>query len=138
MPTHRIQLRGPWEYRWLGTLPDELPFPAAGGVKMPADWQSLFGDRAGRARFSRRFNRPTNLEPHERVLIVLEHPVGRARLQLNDHELDTVSHATESARFDVTGILKPMNELVIDIELNPTRHANPGELWRAVAIEIQG
>lgn len=103
---------------------------------MPAGWQDLFGDWTGRARFTRRFNRPTNLEPHERVLIVLEHPVGRADVQLNGRTLGTAQHGEESARFDVTGILRPMNVLVIDVEVN-SQHARAGELWEAVVIEIQ-
>lgn len=103
---------------------------------MPAAWQSLFGEVAGRARFTRHFNRPTNLEPHERVLIVLEDPDGRADVQLNGRTLGTAQHGEESVRFGVTGILQPMNELVIDIEVT-TRHARIDEIWRAVAIEIE-
>ena len=104
---------------------------------MPADWRSLFGDRPGRARFTRRFNRPTNLEPHERVRIVIERPSGTAQLRLNKQELGTALHAAESARFDVTGALRPMNELVIELEFSPGQHADPNELWQAVIIEVQ-
>ena len=138
MPAHRIQLRGPWEYRWLDTPPTEgLPFPPAGRVKMPAGWQSLFGRRSGHARFTRRFNRPTNVGPHQRVLIVLERPAGTAALRVNDHHLGTTTPAAESARFDVTAVLRRSNELVVDVEFDPATPADLDELWRTVAIEIE-
>lgn len=137
MPTHRIALRGPWEYRWHGRVAEELQGPGSGRVKMPTDWQALFGDHGGRARFRRRFHRPTNLEPHERVLIVLEHPLGAAGLQLNGHELGAVGHGEDFGRFDVTRILLPMNELVVEIEFTPTQETRPGELWQVIAMEIQ-
>lgn len=136
MPTHRIHLKGPWQYQWLGTADQESPSPPAGRVKMPADGQSLFAGRSGRARFSRRFHSPTNLDPHERVLIVIEDVAGTAEIRLNDRELGNVSPETPSGRFDVTGALRPMNELVVEIALD-TWGPTASRLWSAVAIEIE-
>ena len=74
---HIIRLRGPWELQALARFvplgggkhrEETHDLPAAGKVTVPGDWGELLGaDFVGRARYTRRFNCPTNLGPDERV-----------------------------------------------------------------------
>jgi beta-galactosidase/beta-glucuronidase len=155
MSVHRIHLKGPWEFEWLG--PDSLS-PSAGParspgpedqlgaqhlagkhrVHMPATWQSLFGDAPGRARFRRRFNQPTNLDADERVDIVFDGVSGAAEISLNGHSLGTVAGAAFSARFETTALLESANVLLVELAFTPADHPEqPGGLWAPVALEIR-
>ncbi|MGH7129010.1 MAG: NRDE family protein, partial [Planctomycetaceae bacterium] len=80
---HRIHLRGPWDYEWLSTSADSrIAVAPAGRMKMPASWRDRFGEAAGTVRFRRRFHRPTNLEPRERVFLVFDGIGGRGSVSL--------------------------------------------------------
>src|SRR5262245_17267846 len=106
--THRIRLKGPWEYQWVAS-DDASPIEsstAVGRVKMPSDWQSTFGDRAGTVRFRRRFHRPTNLEPHERVSIAFDGIGGSGQVWLNGTTLGTFAAEAHSLAFDITALLQ--------------------------------
>ena len=147
MHVHRIHLKGPWEVEWLG--PAESPPAAAtsSGIaaanrenraRMPAAWQSLFGDAAGIARFRRRFNRPTNLDADERVFLVFDGLAGRASLSLNGDALGSVEAAACPAEFDVTPRLAARNTLTVEVVFDPAHHpGRPGGLWAPVALEIR-
>jgi hypothetical protein len=104
---------------------------------LPAAWRDLFGERAGSARFTRRFNRPTNLDPNERVWIVLTDVPEDVRLQVNGRPLAAESRFHGEVAFDATSSLQDHNLLEIEIRHDPT--AAPGEsggLHHAVIIEI--
>src|SRR5262249_9777400 len=93
---HAIRLKGPWE---LEPLAREVPSPAgearrgvcasAGAtVEVPGDWGSVLGeDFRGTARYTRRFNCPTNLGPQEHVELVFEGVDYEAQVTLNGHDL---------------------------------------------------
>lgn len=139
MLPHRMHLKGPWQYEWLGPS-DALPpdVEPAGRLKMPAEWRTSFGSAAGTARFRRRFNRPTNLDADERVFVVLDGVGGTGEARLDDRRLGTVDGAQGSAAFDVTDLLKPANELVVELEFDPAVDESVrGGLWGPVAIEIR-
>jgi hypothetical protein len=156
MSVHRIQLKGPWEFEWLAAderSPSAGPARSSGPedelgarhlagehrVHMPATWQSLFGDAAGRARFRRRFNRPTNLDADERVFLVFDGISGAAEISLNGHGLGAVTGAAFSAEFEATPLLEPANVLLVELVFNPADHPEqPGGLWAPVALEIRG
>ena len=57
MPTHRIQLKGPWDVQRL----DQNEPPVR--VFMPAAWGEVFGGSPGRAQFRRKFNHPLISKP---------------------------------------------------------------------------
>ena len=104
---------------------------------MPADWQSVFGERPGTVRFTRQFHRPTNLQGYDRVLVAFDGVSGSARVSLNGKTLGAID-APEPARFLVTELLSFYNELSVEIHFDPARHGEtPGGLWGPVAIEIQ-
>jgi len=130
---YRIRLRGPWKYEWLE--PKDRP-EGSGTVQMPARWEELFGKRAGRVRFQRRFGRPTNLEPSERVFVVFEGVGGNATVWLNGQPLGQLKGPRGA--FDVTELLRPSNQLVVEVEYAPDRWPDtPGGLWGLVLIEIR-
>lgn len=144
VPTHRIRLIGPWEYAWTPTasLPTEVneasDVPATGNVRMPCDWLSLFGTKSGVATFSRRFHRPTNLEPHERVFLVFEGIGGAGRVGLNDEPLGQVALTDRTIEFDVTGRLAPFNRMDVELQFTPSETApTQGGLYGAVVLEIR-
>src|SRR5688572_10261437 len=107
---HTIRLRGPWELepverfvpRSDGTYSSqmhELPPPCR--CQMPADWgEALGNDFLGVVRYSRTFNRPTNLDPHEEVWLVVEPPRSLGVVHLNGQELGRVSSGEPAKRFD--------------------------------------
>jgi hypothetical protein len=123
---HTIRLRGPWQlhatkrfvlqpdgsYR---AVEDDLPPPAQ--AKMPADWSRMFGyDFLGVVRYSRNFNRPTNLDPHERVWLVVEPPRSCGQVRVNGREFGRVRFSAPAGRFDITALLEDHNTVVIDVE----------------------
>lgn len=133
MSVHRIRLIGPWEFAWRSSTGDGAE-AESGTIKMPCDWQSVFGVRGGRVAFSRRFHRPTNLDPHEQVLIVLTGVGGNGTIRLNGDFL-LEFRAVDSAEVDVTNKLQAFNLLEIEIEYQPIE-GSLGGLHAPVALEI--
>lgn len=140
MSVHRINLRGPWDYEWLTPADDSLPgtFSKAGTVSMPQDWQTLFGGASGHARFQRKFHRPTNLEPHERVFIVMTASRGSGTIRLNETLIGEFEADGTELSFEVTNALDRFNVLTIELVYSPKEEpAQSGGLYGIVAIEIQ-
>ena len=120
---HAIRLRGPWDFEVLASAADRpgqnlAGAPVANRVELPCDWQATLGvDFRGKVRYRRRFNRPTGLDPHERVWLVVEGVDAFGAAALNGSKLGEVRGYALPASFDVTGLLSPSNELAIDVEL---------------------
>lgn len=138
---YRIHLKGPWSFEWLSEplntpLANSQNLLAGARVRMPCDWQSIFGSAAGRVRFSRRFHRPTNLTADDRVKISFDGVGGAATVSMNDHPLGGVQNNTSTVSFDVTELLGPSNMLVVEVSFVPAEHTAPGGLWGSVAVEI--
>lgn len=134
MSVHRIRLVGPWDYQWHGP---QGPEATSGSVKMPCEWRTLFGDVAGSATFSRRFHRPTNLEAHERVVIVLTGVGGTGRISLNGAVATEFSSGGTEVEVDVTERLLAFNTLEVQIEFDPSSRQSGG-LYDLVVLEIRG
>lgn len=147
VPAHRIQLRGPWGFTPLsaagsgaGNPPTELGqpgMPAAGIAKMPASWQSLFGDFRGRVRFERRFHRPSNLEADESVWLVFEAVGGEGQASINGQLLGPLHTNDQPQRFEITKALQGDEHLLVELELTDGSD-NPaaGGLYGPVFLEI--
>jgi len=134
-PSHRILLRGPWQCEWLeGPEPALAEEPSA--VRMPVSWQDAFGSVAGRVRFRRRFHSPTNLEPEEHVVLAFEALGGMAEISVNGTSIASVDQPEDILRCDVTELLRPFNDLTVDICFDARSTDRPGGLWKPVAIEI--
>jgi hypothetical protein len=125
---HVIRLRGPWE---LVTVAEHAPSAAVGSqrVQMPCDLAELLGPEfQGQVRLVRPFNRPTNLDPHERVYLVLEGLSASAALVLNGAAL-IFEAADSTARVEITPHLALHNRLEVSL-------AVPGETLGEVRLEI--
>jgi beta-mannosidase len=155
---HVIRLRGPWEYEPLGRLliaadgtrresTGELPPP--GRMHLPADWGETLGpDFRGRVRYRRRFGRPTNIEPHEQVWLVIDGVDYFAAVSLNGKSLGCVIGYQDRAEFDIRDLLAERNLLTLDVELpsyetgsaapaRPGRDQMPGGPIGEVRLEIR-
>ncbi|HTU18204.1 MAG TPA: hypothetical protein VMG10_09075 [Gemmataceae bacterium] len=104
MYPHRIRLRGPWKCE-----PSGLP---------------------GRLRFRRSFGYPGRIDAYERVWLTFAGINGAAEAHLNKHPLGRLGTACE---FEVTALLRPRNELVVEIAGDAEQRGFPGE----VALEVR-
>jgi hypothetical protein len=156
---------------------DDRDLPPGGMIVMPADWSGVLGgDFRGLVRFTRRFAQPTGLDGNTRVWLVVENVDWQAAVSLNGHPVGHTQHAGTSptpcllvplspslplspspplslcspcpARFDITALLQPRNELTIDVLLpeiaagclplsRPGRENLAGGLIGLVRLEIE-
>lgn len=132
MSVHRMFLKGPWEVQRLDR--DEL----SRRVTLPASWQAIFGDEAGRAEFRRKFNQPTNLESHEHVWIVFQGVRGAGWVDFNGQRLGGIDIADETAEFEITPHLALHNELIVQLRFEDDDSLDQsGGLWGPVALEVR-
>ena len=157
-PIHKIRLRGPWSCEplaWTQLLADgslqvvTRPLPPPGTLTLPADWSAIAGaDFRGRVKFTRRFGRPTGLDAHTCVMLVVDAGDQRVTIELNGESLGEMDADHSPWRQDVTARLQSANELVIVVELPETTQdspplarpgrspADPGGLIGEVRLEI--
>jgi hypothetical protein len=116
---HVIRLRGPWDCEPLERFDGAGELPAGGRVKPPCDWAATLGrEFLGRVRYTRRFNRPTNIDPHEHVWLACDGVDQRATVALNGHALGNLTGHRGTTRFDVTSLLELHNTLWVDVTLD--------------------
>jgi hypothetical protein len=132
MYPHRIRLRGPWECEPLARHGGG-PLPPPCRMTMPCRWgEGGLPDFAGRVHFRRRFGYPGRIDTHERVWLTFAGVGGAAEVSLNGHPLGR-HDAPVPFEFEVTGLLRPRNELAVEVEA-----AGPdGGLWGEVALEVR-
>jgi len=129
---HRIRLQGPWQLEWI-----ESGDRATRTVRLPALRDELFAGRSGRVRLTRRFHKPTNLEPRDVVSVALEDVRGCTSLRVNDSIVSAVSESSGAAQFAITELLQPVNTLAIEVDIEPLAAAVPTrERWGKVFLEI--
>jgi beta-galactosidase/beta-glucuronidase len=129
LPPYVIRLRGPWQY--------EPPPPAPPGrVTLPMSWADVpRRDGPGGACFRRHFNRPTGLEPNQRVWIVVERIGAGSTVSLNDRPLGAVGDGGTAAEFDITGLLEDSNHLALTVDFPQPGASGP---FGDVRLEIRG
>jgi len=129
---HCIRLQGPWQVIPPGGDAATMPID----IRIPATWQSLFGDIAGTAIFQRRFNIPTQLEEQDRVLIRVPDDAGEiSRCSLNGIALSPCE--ADPQTFEITAHLREYNHLEIQLTFIPTdKTQETRELWKPVLLEI--
>lgn len=147
---HRMNLKGPWDYKWLdgphadgpGAEPQDEPtgsefLLAHERVRMPSSIQDAWGAVSGLIRFQRRFQTPTNLEEHERVHVAFDGLGGRAAIELNGIGLAALRDMDSSHSFDITDRIEATNVLVVELAWQAAESGHQrGGLWGPVAIEI--
>ncbi len=122
MYPHRIRLRGPWQC----ATPSGVEPPRR--VTMPCQWAELAG-LTGRVRFRRHFGYPGRIDNYERVWLTFAGIEGTAEVWLNGEALGRAEGDWES---DVTGLLRPRNELTVEVEA-----ATTGGPWAEAALEVR-
>jgi hypothetical protein len=134
MYPHRIRLRGPWDYEPLAySSPEQHLLPPAGRMNVPCRWaDGGLAGFSGRVRFRRRFGYPGRIDAHERVWLTFDGADARAEVALNGTALGAHQGAGPF-EFEVTSLLGPRNELVIELE-GPAESAG---LWGEVALEVR-
>jgi hypothetical protein len=123
---------------WEGPVGGKTPLVTEGTTAMPCDWHSLFGPVAGTATFSRRFHRPSNLEPHERVWLICTGVRGSGSVSLNDELLTEFSSDGEAVECEVTSRLQPFNIVSMRLSVGSIEEPQrPGGLFEPVVLEIR-
>jgi hypothetical protein len=138
MYPHRIRLRGPWECEPLARTSGNEPLPPPCRMNMPCMWKDGgLKNFAGRVRFRRRFGLPLHIDSHERVWLTVDGLWDRADIWLNGLFLGNYEGPRDSLwtrrEFEVTALLRPRNELIVEVEGT----ADHGGLWGEVALEIR-
>lgn len=116
---HTIRLQGPWRFEW---EPREESDRSAtvGTIRLPITEHAMPVGRQGTLRLIRRFQRPTRLEAHEQVWLLLPPGCRPARVRLNEAEVPCLRRIGDYTASDLTAELRPSNELrlefVIDAE----------------------
>jgi hypothetical protein len=138
MYPHRIRLRGPWECEPLARLAGQnliaegLPPPTR--MTMPARWRDAgLPDFRGRVRLRRRFGYPGRIDAHERVWLTCAGVDGTAEVRLNDAPLGCRQGADGPFEFEVTELLRPRNDLCVEV----VELTGAGGLWGEVALEVR-
>ena len=110
------------------------PLPPSLRMTMPCRWgEGGLTGFTGRVRFRRRFGYPGRIDEHERVWLTFEGIDGKAEIRLNDHLLGRLPEPAGACEFEVTSLLRPRNELVVDVDGT----AEQGGLWGEVALEVR-
>jgi hypothetical protein len=100
-------------------------------MTLPCRWaDGGLADFAGRARFVRRFGYPGRIDAWERVWLSVAGVADRAAVRLNGTDLGTAGG--EPFEQDVTRLLRPRNELVLEVE-----GGADGGPWGEVALEVR-
>lgn len=134
MYPHRIRLRGPWDYEPLVRLPADaaLPLPPSGRMTVPCRWaKGGLPGFAGRVRFRRRFGFPGQIDAHERVWLTVAGVEASADVAVNGVSLSR-DVGGQPFECDVTTLLRPRNELVMDIDGGVN-----GGIWGEIALEVR-
>lgn len=104
-----IRLQGPWQL-------EEAPPGAATGetlLRLPLDAAAAAALPAGPIRLARNFQRPTNLDPEELVLLVLPGGCQPAEVELNGGVLPPARRWEGRLVWNLTPELRPSNRLVL-------------------------
>jgi len=135
---HIMRLKGPWEYVWLSPKLtfEDLGRPLAGTVKIPATWEDCFGKTPGTVQWSRRFQKPTNLDPTERVMIAAPTLAGVRAVRINEASLPLDDQPEAGFRFDITEALQATNLLQIEITCDDESDAPQRGMTEPAVIEI--
>jgi hypothetical protein len=130
---HRIRLRGPWECEPLERQPLGAALPARLRMALPCRWaDGGLKDFTGRVRFRRRFGYPGQIDAYERVWLTLAGVSDRAEVRLNGAVLGLCA-GEGLFEFEITPLLQPRNELIVDVEGT----AEHGGLCGETALEVR-
>ena len=85
---------------------------------MPATWGATLGEMfRGRVSYRRKFGKPTGLQPSDRVELVCDGVDAFGTAELNETLLGDIPPGLRLTRFDITKLLQPRNQLIIEVSL---------------------
>ncbi|HUE16107.1 MAG TPA: hypothetical protein VMR25_18190 [Planctomycetaceae bacterium] len=140
MSLHRIHLRGPWQLEWNSGAKAFADKTTVQKIRLPADWNDLFGAFSGRVRLTRVFHQPTNLAPNEKVELVFQEWPGVWAISLNQHHVAEFRDSTPESpqRITITTLLQPTNVLSAETQIEQSaEEKTPRGLMGKIAIEIR-
>ena len=100
-----IRLQGPWRLI-------DAAYPTPRTVRLPLDSSDLHV--SCQVQLQRNFQRPTNLDREERVLLILPPAVEPTAVRLGEVDIDELRLLGESLVYDLTDHLRPSNLLQLD------------------------
>jgi hypothetical protein len=107
-------------------------------VRLPAEWNDLFGSCSGQVRLTRKFHQPTNLGPSQQVDLVFRHWPGVWAVTLNQRHVAEL-RSPNPERVAITSFLQPANVLTVETQIEqPAGQRARGDLFGEVALEIRG
>jgi len=107
---------------------------AARQVTIPASWDALgLVESQGRVRFSRRFGYPGQIDGDERVWLTLAGLAGPCAVWLNGTLLAETASASPWLEWDATALLRPRNELRLEMPIGPSGE----QPWTEIALEVR-
>lgn len=131
---HRIRLRGPWDCQPLTGAAGLTPGPAVLRMTMPCRWgEAGLEGFAGTVRFRRRFGYPGTIDSNERVWLTCAGLTGTAEVSLNGKALGQHGQADGAFEHEITQVLRPRNELIVEVAAPDDR----GGLWGEWALEVR-
>jgi hypothetical protein len=116
---------------------------------MPADWGATLGaEFRGKVRYRRAFHWPSKLMSDQSAWLVLEAANSHGVVSLDGQILGEVLCDGPPAEFDISPLLQPHHELVVEVDhpppdaspaspRPPSRHDQPGGLIGEVRLEIR-
>lgn len=106
--------------------------PPSGRVELPSDWDSTLGPNFhGRVLLRRRFGVPGQLDPHERVWLLVDLPGAGAQFRINGHQINASPETQLFHQFDVTDRLQSRNELELEIRRDAVSRSGQQEIGSA-------
>jgi hypothetical protein len=105
-------------------------------VRLPAEWEQLFGDRTGEVRLMRTFHRPTNLDIQEEVDLVFQNWPGLWVVSLNDRQIGELRDPNPE-RIGITAVLQPSNQISFQTRVVPPIGERQRAVVGGVALEIR-
>jgi hypothetical protein len=127
---HRIRLRGPWLLQ-----PTAVPSTPPRRIQLPAPWADLFEADVRGVQLSRRFNRPTNLGPTDRISLVVNDLPPGARVSLNGITFTPQPQDAAQPAVFQTLHLELHNLLTIEFDVAAATAADD-QIWGEVALVI--
>ncbi len=141
---HPIRLRGPWNWQTLPPGP-----PQQGRLTVPGDWAAALGtDFQAPLRLTRNFRPPAQLDPHERLFLVVSGVDPAGFVAVNGQALGQIAAYPHRHEWDITPLLQRANTIEIAVSgdtagspparpLRPGRQNLPGGLIRDVVLEVR-
>lgn len=127
MSSHRIALKGPWDYLWTSLTKNQQ---FQGSAKMPVEYTCLHGNEAGEVQYSRSFHYPriqtqpkaqqdlTNAPAASLVFVEFSGMRGTGSVEFNSELVGTLDETSEQHSFLLPQPQNIFSKLSVFISVN--------------------